>query len=199
LSCVILTLTFKEKKEMKMSGKMFGAVLGLFLLSVAGIASAEMKIGFVDAQKVLEGSKEGQRAKSGLEEYVKVRSQTLDVEEAVLKKMDTDFTQQEAVLSPEAKKAKQEEFQKKIIDFRKKQSDLGKEVQDKKVEVLRSFSKTLEGATKVVADREKIDYVFDRNPDAGLIFARATYDVTSKVIEEVDRAAAAQKAPAAKP
>jgi len=188
---------------MRMSGTVFGAVLGLVLLSVASVSAVEMKIGFVDAQKVLEGSKEGQRVKSGLEEYVKVRSQALDAEEAVLKKMDADFTQQEAVLSPEAKKAKQEEFQRKVIDFRKKQSELGKEVQDKKVEVLRAFSKTLEGATKIVADREKIDYVFDRNPDAGLIFARDAYDVTAKVIEEVDRAASAaasaQKAPTTKP
>ncbi len=183
---------------MKLSGKMFGAGLGLFLWSMAGVAAAEIKIGFVDAQKVLEGSSEGKKAKGSLEEYVRVRSQTLEVEEAVLKKMDTDFSQQEAVLSPEAKKAKQEEFQKKLVDFRKKQSDLGREVQDKKVDVLRAFSKTLEDATKVVADREKIDYVFDRNPDAGLIFARDAYDVTPKVIEEVDRAPA-PKAPAAKP
>jgi len=178
--------------------------LGLLLLCTTSVFAAEIKIAFVDAQRVLEGSREGQRVKSGLEEYVKVRSQALDVEEAVLKKMDADFTQQEAVLSPEAKKAKQEEFQKKVIDFRKKQAELGKEVQDRKVEVLRAFSQTLEWAAKVIAEREKIDYIFDRNPDGGLIFARDAYDVTAKVIEEVDRAAAsaastgAPKAPAVK-
>ncbi len=165
---------------------------------VATRAHAEVRIGFADAQRVLENSKEGKRVKGVLEEYIKVRQKTIDLEETELKGMEEDLVQKAALLSPEAKKEKQETFQKRMMDFQRKASELSKEVQGKKVEMLKAFNKTLETATQQVAEKEKVDYVFDRSPDgSGLIYAKEAYDLTDKVTDQLDRAA--QKAPAPSP
>jgi outer membrane protein len=161
-------------------------VIGFF---VAGAAYAEtLKVGFVDAQKVLEVSKEGKRVRGTMEEYVKSRQKIIDLEEQELKQIEEELTRQGSLLSPEAKKVKQDNFQKKLMEYQKRAADLNKEVQGKKFESLKDFNKKLEEAVKQIADKEGYTFVLDKNTDGGVvIYSKDTYDITPRVIEQVDR------------
>lgn len=163
--------------------------LVLFVMTSGTGYAQNMKIGFVDAQKVLEGSKEGKRVKTNMEEFVKSRQKIIDLEEQELKQLEEDLVRQGALLSPEAKKVKQDDFQKKLMEYQKKATDLNKEVQGKKFDTLRDFNKKLEEAVKQIAEKEGYTFVLDRNAEGGgsVIYAKETFDITSKVIEQVDR------------
>jgi outer membrane protein len=175
-----------------MKQKLSVLVVALSLFAFAGIPYAQaLKVGFVDAQKVLENSKEGKKMKLSLEEYVKGLQKVIDLEEQELKQMEDELTQKGALLSPEAKKMKQDEFQKKLVTYQKKASDLNKDVQGKKLDSLREFNRKLEHATQKIAEKGAYTMVLDRSPEgSGVIYASDTYDVTSQVIEQVDLAAA---------
>ena len=165
-----------------------GLVSFVMISGTTGYAQ-NVKIGFVDAQKVLEGSKEGKRVKANMEEFVKSRQKIIDLEEQELKQLEEDLVRQGALLSPEAKKVKQDDFQKKLMEYQKKATDLNKEVQGKKFDTLRDFNKKLEEAVKLIAEKDGYTFVLDRNTEGGgsVIFAKENFDITSKVIEQVDK------------
>ncbi|TAJ97811.1 MAG: OmpH family outer membrane protein [Candidatus Manganitrophaceae bacterium] len=158
---------------------------------ISGTAFAQnLKLGYVDAQKVLETSKEGKRVKTNMEEFVKSRQKIIDLEEQELKQLEEDLVRQGALLSPEAKKVKQDDFQKKLMEYQKKATELNKEVQGKKFDTLRDFNKRLEEAVRQIAEKEGYSIVLDKNSEGGsVLYAKETFDITPKVIEQVDRIA----------
>ncbi|MFQ5781354.1 MAG: OmpH family outer membrane protein [Nitrospiria bacterium] len=155
----------------------------------SGTATADsIKIGFVNAQKVLEESEEGKRVQERMQEYVTSRQNIIDLEEKELKQLEEDLTRQGSLLSPEAKKVKQSEFQNKLMAYQKKARELNNEVQQKKIESLRNFNKKLEGAVKQVAEKEGYLFVLDKNNEGGaVIYSDETYDITVQVIAQLDK------------
>jgi outer membrane protein len=173
-----------------MKKKFLMLVVVLSLLGAGTTYAAEaLKVAFVDAQKVLEASKEGKKVQGSLEEYVKSRQKIIDLEEQELKQIEEELTRQGSLLSQEAKKVKQDHFQKKLMEYQKKATDLTKEVQGKRIESLKNFSKKLEDAVKQIAEKEGYTFVLDNSTDIGgvVIYSKDSFDITSKVIEQVDR------------
>lgn len=165
-----------------------GLVAVLFVFTSGWTYAEGLKVAFIDAQKILENSKEGKRVKSTVEEYVKSRQKIIDLEEQDLKQAEEDLNRQASVLSPDAKKVKQDDFQKKLMEYQKKAAELNKEVQGKKLDSLKDFNKKLEEAVKQIADKEGYSFVLDKGSDGGaLVYAKDTFDITPKVIEQVDR------------
>jgi outer membrane protein len=176
--------------------KAWGWILVLTLFVVANVAAADLKIGYADAQRVLEGSKLGQKMKGSLEVYLKARQKTIDAEEEALKSLEEELVQKASVLSPDAKKAKEIEFQKKVEEYRRKAEQLSREVQREKMDRLKAFNKSLEEASQQIAQKEGFDYLFDRSPDgSGILYAKESFDLTAKVIEQIDKSPA-EPAPA---
>lgn len=173
---------------MKGNVSMIGAtVIFLIGLAMPGIAADSLKIGYIEAQKVLEGSKAGKKAKADLEEYVKSRQKIIDLEEKEMKELEDKLNSQGAVLSPEAKRTVQEEFQRKLLLYQKKVADLNKEVQTKKAEVLGRFNRCLEQIAKKVAEKEGYAIILDKDPEGGaIIYGEESMNLTEKVISEYD-------------
>src|SRR3972149_12253136 len=68
-------------------------------------AADEVKVGYVDAQQVLDRAKSGQASKEQLEQYVKSRQQLIDVDEEEIRRLEEELKKQAAVLSPEGQQA----------------------------------------------------------------------------------------------
>ena len=116
---------------MKNRWKVLIAAMGLALVTAAP-ATAELKIGVIEPQKVLDNTGRGKKIKDTLQEYVKSRQRIIDLEEEELKKMEEDLVKQGAVLSPEAKKDKEESFRRRMMEYQRKVQQLNGEVQGKK-------------------------------------------------------------------
>ena len=170
-------------------------ILGWGLVS----AAEPLKIGYIDAQQVLDRSELGQASKGKLEKYVLTRQQVIDLDEEELRHLDEELKKQGAVLSPEAQRDKQETLQRKLLSYQKRATELNKEVQDRREEVLREFNVVLAQAAKRVAERDGYTFVFDKERDGGVVlYAQEGLDITDDVITELDRMAAdtsSEKAP----
>ena len=158
-------------------------------LAVAAPAWAETKIGVVEPQKVLDGTRAGKKIKDALQDYVKARQKVIDMEEDELKKMEEDLVKQGAVLSPDAKKDKEDKFRQKMVEYQRKVQQLNQEVQVKKKETLDEFNKSLEQIIRGIADRDKITLVVEKG-DTGagalVIYSHPSVDLTDRVIRELD-------------
>ncbi len=168
--------------------KFFLSVGVVWFAATAVVANAQAsKIAFLDTQKVLDQAKEGKRVKATLEDFVKTRQKVIDAEEQTLKQMEDELANQGSILSPEAKKVKEDAFQKRLTDYQKRAAEMNQEVQTQKVNALRAFNKQLEEAVNQVATKEGYDYVLDRNADGGaVVYAKTAFDITQKVIEQID-------------
>jgi outer membrane protein len=159
----------------------------LFPLYAMGQADG-VKIAFLDAQKALDGAKEGIRLRQSLDEYVKARQKMIDLDEQDIKRMRDELDKQAAVLSQEALKLKQGEFEDKVNSYRKKVSELQKEVQDKRLSALDEFNKKLTQSVKQVSEKEGYGLVLNKNGEGGaVIYGKDSFDITTKVIEQMDK------------
>ena len=171
---------------------------GISVLFIALVASglivmpafaAELKVGVVEPQKVLDGTKAGKKIKDSLQDYVKARQKVIDMEEDELKKMEEDLVKQGAVLSADAKKDKEEKFRQKMVEYQRKVQQLNQEVQVKKKETLDEFNKSLEQVIRGIADREKISLVVEKGDNGAgalVIYSHPSLDLTDRVIKELD-------------
>jgi outer membrane protein len=154
--------------------------------------AVELKIGVIEPQKVLDGTKNGKKIKDALAEYVKSRQRIIDLEEEDLKKMEEDLVKQGSVLSGEAKKEKEEAFRKRMVEYQRKVTQFNQEVQGKKKEVLDEFNKTLEQIIKGIADKEKLSLVVEKGDNGAgalIIYNHPSLDLTDRVIKELDKVA----------
>ena len=144
----------------------------------------EIKIAFVDAQKVLSGSKEGERLRQVLDEFVKARQSVIDLDEQELKRSQDELEKLKSLLTQEAITAKQIDIEKAIDSYREKVASLQGEVRDKRVNALSEFNQKLEQAVKQISEKDGYSLVMDKNPDRGaVIYSKDSYDITPKVIE----------------
>ncbi len=173
-----------------------GLMMGVAVLSLvvpAWAQSAEgLKMAYIDTQKIFDQSKMGKKVKGQLEEFVKSRQKIIDLEETEIKELEESLVKQESVLSPEAKRTKQEELQRKLIAYQKRATDLNREIQDKKAEVLNEFHLQLQTVVKKVAERDGYAMVFDKGAGgpadlAAVLYAKESLAITDKVLTELDK------------
>ena len=95
--------------------------------------AADLPIGVVEPQKVLDGSKVGRKIKDALADYVNTRQRLIESEEQDIKAMEADLVKQGADLSPEAKQEKEAVIRQKLLAYRKHVQELEGEVQTRNV------------------------------------------------------------------
>lgn len=152
-----------------------------------GFAAEKSKVGFVDAQEVLDKTQAGQKARGMLEEYVKSRLKILDLDLQEIKMIEEEFRKQKDVLSQEALKTKQEDYQKKALKYEKLSVRLNREIQEKQVEVLKIFHKRLRDVLKKLAESQGYLMILDRAEGGVVLYSQGEMDLTEKAVEEYDK------------
>ena len=180
-------------RDMGVRVRRIGPAIGMLLVWMVWIvpvvqAAEPVKIGYVDAQKVLDNTKAGKKSKESVEEFLKSRQKIIDLDESEIKQLQDDLARQAAVLSPDARREKEESLQRKGMDYQRRAGEMNKEVQVKKREVLDKFNKDLESIVKKVAERAGYSFVIDRNAEGGvLLYAKESFDLTEEVVKEFEK------------
>ena len=91
------------------------------LLAVSGCAAGgvkiEGKIGVVDPARVLNETNTGKKAKDSLSAFSKNRQTLIEMDEKELRRMEEDFGRQASVLSPTAKREREEQFRRRVAEY----------------------------------------------------------------------------------
>jgi outer membrane protein len=128
------------------------ACLGLFVLSAvfcadASAQSANMKIGFVDLQRVIDSSAEGQKAQDELKKRAdEFNAQAKEMQDS-LQAMKADYDKQFEVLTAEAKSQKRDEISKLERDYSRFVNDSQNEL---RMVEQRALKQLLENVGKLV-------------------------------------------------
>jgi outer membrane protein len=166
-----------------------GLLVALLTVSgcAAGVAKVEGKIGVVDPSRVLSETNAGKKAKESLGAFSKNRQVLIEMDEKELRRMEEDFGRQASVLSPTAKKEREEQFRRRVAEYQQKAGELNREVQEKQKDVLEGFREKVGLVVGKISKRLGLQVVMDKGKGGPTLYSDEGLDITGQVIEEFNR------------
>ncbi|OGL45586.1 MAG: hypothetical protein A2W05_05095 [Candidatus Schekmanbacteria bacterium RBG_16_38_10] len=153
----------------------------LLIIAIPQIAFAESsKIGVVDLQKVLNESAKGKEAVKLLEVEFEKKKKELDIKENDIKKLEEEISKRGSLWSEKVKQEKEEDYDKKVKDYRRLQTDLKDEFQRKNKNFTDKILSDIIELVRTVGDEEKFSLIMEKQ---NAIFTSSTIDITDKVIK----------------
>lgn len=159
----------------------------LVLSGCAGGGKIDAKIGVINSQRLLNETSAGKKAKENLTAFSKNRQALMELEEKELRRMEEDFVKQSSVLSPAAKRDREEQFRRRMQEYQQKAAELNREVQEKQKDVLEGFRDKIEMIVAKVAKRLGLQVVVDKSKGGPTIYHEEGLDISEPVIEEFNR------------
>jgi outer membrane protein len=174
---------------MRMAGVLVGALLVLGFVQSTDAAS---KVGFVDVQKVLVRSVAGAAAREQLEREKAAMQKEVDGRRTDVEKLRDELEKKGLVLSADAKREKEEAFQRRVRDLRRLTEDYQKELERKEQALTARILQDLTGLIERYGkDRGYLLIIEKRG--ASVIYGDAEADVTEEIIKVYDQEKAKEK------
>ena len=146
--------------------RILAGVLQLLLVWLAQPAQAadRVKVAMMDQQQVIERSVAGKRALEDLKTYSTTRQKIIDSDDQELKELEKGI--QDATLSEEVRKEKQEHFRTKLDAYQRRIQDFNREVQEKQRAMVAEYAQKIQAAAAAVAQKEGYIAVIDKGSEA---------------------------------
>ncbi len=171
--------------------------ISLFLSTVCLLAfsltagAQNLKIGYVDSQKIFEGLPEAQDVQKALDKQLGVWQDSLEL---MTKNFQTEYEAyqaQQAMMSESVKEEKQQvlmRMQQEVADYRTRKFGQTGDAARLRQSMLQPLQNKVLKAIEDMAKEEKLNFVFDKLEDAALLlYAEAKFDYTFKVLDLLKR------------
>jgi len=144
------------------------------------LAYADDKMAFVDLQRALEETKDGQAAKARLKSDFDKKQKELDEKQEELKKMKEDFDKKSALMKEDAKQKAQQDLQSRLMQLQETYARLQGDLQKKEAEATRGILAKLSNVVQKIAERENFVMVLERS--SSVVYGKPALDITNEVI-----------------
>lgn len=170
----------------------FGITL-LCLLALGGwmgtAAAKEMRLGYVDSDRILEGYNDYRDARQKLQEEERTYIAKAQGMEEVAKQMSDELQSQSLMLSDEAKQERLNRLREKqteLDNYRKEIWGDGGKLYNRNLELSKPVLDKINQAIEKVSKEENYDFVFDA-ASANIVFALPEHDITDKVLDQLKK------------
>ena len=150
--------------------------------------SAQLKIGYIDSDTIMDNLPDVQDARQKLDAIIRDWQTELRNLEAEHKKKKDDFDKRNLVMTDQTRTEAEKELavlEKGISDFRDKKFGPKGELFQKQDELMKPLQNKIFNVIQEIAADEDFDYVFDRSGDIIFLYAKPEYDLTAKVLEQL--------------
>ncbi|WP_194869464.1 OmpH family outer membrane protein [Myxococcus sp. AB025B] len=155
------------------------AVLSLALPVAA--SAAELKVAYVDLQRVLLEVDDGKAAKARLQKWLDDKQKEIDKEQTALRAEKETLDKQASAMSAEVRAQKEGELQKKVMVLAQKWEKSRGEAANKERQEMEPIINKIDQVVASIAQRDDLGMVLDKR-DSGIVFAKAQYDISNEVI-----------------
>lgn len=142
-------------------------------------ASAELKIGYVQVDKILQEAPQTAETGKKLEREFSPRSQELDKMQKQIRDLEASLDKEGSTLSDADRLKREREIQNDKIEFQRKQRELREDINLRKNEELAVLQDKINKAVQTVSETEGYDLVVY----SGVAYASKKVDVTDKVLK----------------
>jgi outer membrane protein len=160
----------------------FAAIL-LISIAMLGVAipsraETDVKIGFVDTERILREAAPAVRAQKKLEKEFEKRSQDLEKLSKQLQSMQQSMDKNSVTLSESERRTKEREFSELTRDMQRREREYREDLNQRRNEELSGVLDRANKAIKVIAEAEKYDIIFQE-----VVYRSQRIDITEKVLK----------------
>ena len=166
-----------------MSKLLKGLLLTVFLFGSYTINAAELKIGYVQVEKILQDAPQTTESSKKLEKEFAPRSQELEKMQKQIRDLETALDKDSLTMSETDRKNKERDVSNIKIEFQRKQRELREDVTMRKNEELAALQDRINKAVTAVSETEGFDLVVY----SGVAYASKKIDITDKVLKSLGK------------
>ena len=157
----------------------FPSITVLLLACAAAAAAAEdMKIGFVDVERIRRESAPAERASKQLEKEFAPRAQELQRREAQIKTLQGQLEKDAMTMSESERRGKEQELSRMSVDFQRLQREYREDLNMRRNQELATLFERADRVIKQIADAEKFDLILQE-----AVFRSPRIDITERVLK----------------
>ena len=150
-------------------------------------AAADLKIGFVNTERVFRDAAPAVRAQKKIEQEFAKRDQEMQRMDEQMRKLQ-EALEKNAVTMPETeRRTKEREFADMNKEFQRKQREFREDLNQRRNEELAAVLERANRTIKGIAEAEKFDIIFQE-----AVYASPRIDITEKVIKALEDKPAAK-------
>ena len=164
--------------------KIFIPMLAAACLFAAAPASADVKIGFVNSQRILNDAPQAAIAKKKIEKEFAKRDQDLQKLAKQLQTMQANLEKNSVTMSDSERQQKEREFNDLNRDFQRKQREFREDLNLRQNEEMAAIFDRVNKVIKKIAETEKYDIIFQE-----AVYFNPRIDITDKVIKALSEGA----------
>ncbi|MBK7158340.1 MAG: OmpH family outer membrane protein [Ignavibacteria bacterium] len=164
-------------------------IIVLFTVLISSESFSQTKVGYIDSKKILESMQDSRDAKMRLDNLVTQWQSDLKVLQDSLKLIKEDFEKKKLILTDQLKQQTEKkigELETAVNNFKIQKFGETGEYFLKQTEFMKPVQDRIFKAIETVAKDGSFDYVFDRSSDILLLYVNENYDLTAKVIKEIE-------------
>ena len=152
----------------------------LICLCMASFAahSADLKIGFVDAERVNRESAPADEASKRLEKEFQPRVQELQRREAQIKSLQTQFEKDALTLSENDRRAREQDISRQIVDLQRLQREFQEDLNLRRNQELGGLLERANKIIRQIAEAEKYDLILQE-----AVYRSSRIDITDRVLK----------------
>jgi outer membrane protein len=145
---------------------------------IVAVEAAEIRIGFVDAERINRESVPAERASKQLEKEFAPRGQELQRREAQIKALQGQLEKDALTMSESDRRAKEQELGRMTLDFQRMQREFREDLNIRRNQELSTLLERANRIIRQIAEAEKYDLIVQ---DA--VYRSPRIDITDKVLK----------------
>ena len=150
---------------------------------------AQTKVGYIDSKRIIDAMQDSRDAKLRLDNLVTEWQGELKVLQDSLKFIKDDYEKKKLILTDQLKQQTEAQItglETAVTNFKVQKFGENGEYFQKHTEFMKPVQDRIFKAIETVAKDGGYDYVFDRSSDIMLLYVNENYDLTAKVIKEIE-------------
>lgn len=153
------------------------AVLAL-LLGIAAAGAADLKIGFIDPERINRESAPAERASKRLEKEFAPRAQELQRREGQIKALQAQLEKEAMTMTESDRRSKEQDLARMNLDYQRLQREYREDLNLRRNQELSSLFERANKVIKQIAETEKYDLILQE-----AVYRNPRIDITDKVLK----------------
>ena len=164
--------------------------IGFVLTGMMSYAQQQVRVGFLDVNRVLEGLSEYQTSNAQLETKIALWKEEAETRQKQIDTLQKILDTEKPLLTQEIIEERTEDiaFEQEQLDaYKQKRFGPEGDWMAQKVIILQPVQDKILDAVREVADNRKLDYVFDRSAEILVFHSEKKYDISELVIRYIEQ------------
>ncbi len=154
------------------------SVLIFSLLLVCGVQAADLKVGFVDAERVNRESAPADEASKRLEKEFQPRVSEIQRREGQIKSAQAQFEKDALTMSENDRRSREQEMSRQIVDLQRLQREFQEDLNLRRNQELGGLLERANKIIRQIAESEKYDLILQE-----AVYRSPRIDITDRVLK----------------